>query len=359
MLSDMQKERFALYIVVFILFSVCASLLLSHFWEGVMVYSESNIDSMVLTGGRPLRFGAGHIIQISYAVLNFLTVYCIYKKRAQLPDDFIKKIFVISIVVVLLTGFWEFTAKTTGSIYFPYSFFFNNNGYAQLYMQTTGDLMRLNATFIEPSYCGAFLAAAFWAMMSINNIKNKLLCVFIGMALILNLSGTGIVAFLAGILIFLYINKQKYILPLLIACLMLIFIINAFEYFDNIKNMLFDKINSQSGISRSMAAYFTWDLFMHTRGTGVGLGSHRDSSFILNILAGLGIIGAVLFGQFYLYLLKYSRIRNTWLFSFTTVLLVAQCIAVPDFSFSIMWMCFFMSAALIPATANRKNIRNN
>jgi hypothetical protein len=360
-LLNMQKERFVRYIVIFILFSVCASFILPHYWEGVMVYSESGIDSMVLIGGNPLRFGSGHIIQISYAVLNFLTVYCIYKNRTKLPDNFIKKIFVVSIVVVLLTGFWEFTAKTTG-FYFPYTFFFNNNGYSQLYMQNAGGLMRLNSTFLEPSYCGAFLSASFWAMMSVNKIKNKLLCIIIGIALILNLSGTGIIAFLAGILIYICINKKKYILPLLISGLVLTLIINAFEYFDNIKNMLIDKMSSQSGIVRSIAAYFTWELFLQTKGTGIGLGSHRGSSFILNILACLGIIGTILFSKFYLYLLKHSRIQNTWLFSFTLVLLVAQCIAIPDFSFSIMWMCFFMSAALIPVTekiVNQKNIQNN
>jgi hypothetical protein len=338
--------------MIFILFAVCASLMLPHFWEGIRVYSESGVDSMVSAGGKPLRFGLGHIIQISYVVLNFMTVYCIYKNRTSLPVDFVKKNFTISIVLVLLIGFWEFIAKTMGRIPFPYTFIFNNKGYSQAYMQNANGLMRLNSTFIEPSFCGAFLSASFWALMSIDTLKHKLLCILTGVTLILNLSGTGIMAFIAGFFIFLRIKKNKYAFPLLIFGLLLMFIVNTLEYFENIKDMLFNKIDSQSGNTRTVAAYFTWDLFLQTNGTGVGLGSHRGSSFILNILACLGLIGTILFGRCYLYLLKHSLIlnQNMWLLFFAIVLMIAQCIAIPDLSFSIMWMCFFMSTALLPVT---------
>jgi hypothetical protein len=345
LISDIQKERLIRYIIIFILFAACASFILSHYWTGIMVYSEGGIDSMVVTGGKPLYFGLGNIIQICYTVLNFLSLYCIYKNRTRLSENLIKRIFISSVIIVLLLGVWEFMSKMTGLIPFPYTFFYNNEGYAQLYMQNEGGLMRLNSTFLEPSYCGAFLSASFWAIMSFDNLKSKILCVFIGIALVLNLSGTGMMAFLAGIFIFLFTKGNKYIIPLLILSVLLIFIINTMGYFENIQNMLLTKMDSKSGYTRSMAAYFTWDLFIQTKGMGVGLGSHRGSSFILNILAALGIIGAILFGRFYLYLLKHAR-NQIWIVSFALVLLVAQCLAIPDFSFSVMWMCLFMAAAL-------------
>jgi hypothetical protein len=344
LISDIQKDKFVRYIVIFASFAVCASFMLPFWGEGIMINPIGpNTDK------RPLLFGLGNIIQISYVILNFTALYCIYINRDKIPVNFTEKSFITSIILVLVIGFWEFIAKTIGLISFPYTFFYNNVGYAQLYMQNEGGLMRLNSTFLEASYCGAFLSASFWALISNETSKKyKLLCLFIGVALVLNLSGTGMIAFIAGIFIFIYLNKiNKNILILLSLVFALAYIINLMGYFENMKNMLFNKAISTSGMVRSTALHFTWDIFLQTKGMGVGLGSHRGLDFISNTLVSLGIIGTVLFGGFYFYLLKCLHSKNLWLLSFALVLLVAQCMAIPDFSFPIMWMCFFMSAAKI------------
>jgi hypothetical protein len=168
----------------------------------------------------------------------------------------------------------------------------------------------------------------------------------------LNLSGTGIISFIIGFILYSYIKGLKRILWLIPIAFILIYTINVTGYFEFIENMLANKADSQSGISRSTATDFTFKLFLKTLGIGVGLGSHRGGSFIIDLLASLGIIGTFLFYKIYSYLIKKSFYnQNLWLFNFAIVLMVAQFIAIPDFSFSIMWMCLFMATAMLPQKA--------
>ncbi|MDR3128920.1 MAG: hypothetical protein LBU03_01505, partial [Tannerellaceae bacterium] len=53
-------------------------------------------------------------------------------------------------------------------------------------------------------------------------------------------------------------------------------------------------------------------------------------------------------GRIYYYIFKHLEEHNKWLTVFALVLLVAQTIAVPDFTYSTMWMFFFMAIALLP-----------
>jgi hypothetical protein len=355
LLLDIKRDAFVRLIVIFVLFSVSSSIILPIFWNGIIVYTES-IDLMVVFGGEPLHFGVRNIIQCCYVIVNFLTIYCIYKNRSKISNEIIVKTFIITIITVLIIGFWEFTAKTTQLISFPYLLIYNNIGYRELYLQTTlGGLMRLNSLFLEPSYCGAFLSASFWAIMSIDSIKRKvLLCVLIGLALMLNLSGTGMLSFFAGFILYSYLRRSKilWLVPVFFA---LALIVSYMGYGRYISEMLLSKADSTSGIHRSTAAFFTWDLFLYTKGLGVGLGSHRGGGFILSTLAGIGIIGTFLFYKIYSRLLKSAiSAQHIWLFMFGIVLFVAQCLAISDFSFCIMWMCLFMAAAVLPQKSYKK-----
>jgi hypothetical protein len=305
---------------------------------------------MITEGRRSISFGVGHITQISYIILFFLSIYSIYRNRAKFSNEFVEKIFITSIIAVCLIGFWEFTSKTTGTDTFPYSFFYNNLRYSQLYMSGSSlHVMRLNSTFTEASCCGGFLAASFWAIMSMDKLKYKWLSILIGLALILNLSGTGIVSFIAGIPIFLYFkNKWKYLLWMTVTGLILAFIIYEMDYAEYIINMVINKQDSTSGYQRGAAAWYSWEVFLKTWGIGVGLGGLRGGSFLLSMLASLGIIGTILFGRIYYYLFKHSEDQSQWLSVYALVLLVAQTTSLPDFANSSMWIYFFMAAVLLP-----------
>jgi hypothetical protein len=319
---------------------------------------------MISYGRRSLSFGMGQISQIFYISLLFISIYCIYKNRTKIPNNFIEKVFIFSVIIVILIGFWEFTAKTMGWIGFPYNFFHNNTWYAnntwddQLY---TYGLMRLHSTFLEPSYCGAFLSASFWALLILENSKYKWLCVFVGIALILNLSGTGMVSFLFGFIVYISLyfkSGRTYILSFIVVGLLLIWIIHEMDYFENIASMLMNKKDSTSGIVRGTATYLTWDVFLQTYGIGVGLGSVRGASFLVSMLASLGVIGMFFFYRVYSYLFRNMDNENQWVLVFMLVVLVGQCIAIPDINYPTMWMYFFMASALLPQSLVRnKNVK--
>jgi hypothetical protein len=346
---DIKHDSFVRLVTIFMLFSVTASIILPIIWDGIRIHNELRAALYAGLKGEQLHFSIRNTAQCCYAIVNLLAICCIHKNCSRIANAFIVKTFVFAVVTVLIIGFWEFTAKTTQKISFPYLFIYNNVGYTQGYLQLALDgIMRLNSLFLEPSYCGAFLSASFWAMISIDSKKAKALCLVIGLALILNLSGTGMMSFLAGFILYSFVCSRK-ILWFALLLIPLALIISEMGYAGYISEMLTTKTTSTSGKVRGEAASFAWDLFLHTKGLGIGLGSFRGSSFILDMLVGLGVIGVLLFYRIYSHLLKSLMAdQHVWLFVFGIVLLIAQCLAIPDFAFSIMWMFLFMATAILP-----------
>jgi hypothetical protein len=348
--SDIRKDRFVRRIAIFVIFATCASFLYPHIWIGSDVHSYIIANSAINVFADAekfwiLPFGMGYI-------LVFLSMYCVYKNRMKIPDNFTEKAFLISIIVVVLIGFWEFTAKTTGVVDFPYDIFYNNAWYSQLYMQVSSDgLMRLNSTFLEPSYCGSFLSASFWAIMVFDKQQYKWLCILVGIALIFNLSATGMVSFIFGFFIYVFFYLKdgiRYIIPFIIIGLLLVWIISEIDYFENMGSMLINKKDSVSGLERGAATYLTWEVFLQTYGIGVGLGVVEGSSLLLNILASLGILGVFLLYGIYTFLWRNIERQHQWSIIFMVVVLCGQCIAAASFSYPIMRMYLFMTAALVP-----------
>jgi hypothetical protein len=186
--------------------------------------------------------------------------------------------------------------------------------------------------------------------MVIDDIKYKWLCIPIGIALIFNLSGTGMMTFISGFFIYAFFylkNGIKYIISFSIIALSLIWIISEMGYFGNMESMLMGKKDSVSGIQRGAAAYLTWEVFLQTWGIGVGLGSVRGSSFLLSMLASLGVIGVFFLYRIYAYFGNID-IQNKWVIVFSSIVLIGQCIAIPDLTYPVMRMYLLMGATLLP-----------
>ena len=129
--------------------------------------------------------------------------------------------FIFSILIVVFLGFWEFLSKQFG-IYYPTDFISNNAGYALLNDMVYLDQKKIVSTFIEASFTGGFLAAAFWAIFYIKTLWAKIFSFFIFMALTFNLSGTGFATFFIGGVILLILNKKfTYVFWILILTLIL------------------------------------------------------------------------------------------------------------------------------------------
>ena len=82
------------------------------------------------------------------------------------------------------------------------------------------------------------------------------------------------------------------------------------------------KLQSKSGVVRMSWNTSGWNAFLDSYGLGVGLGSARTSSFVVAVLANLGIIGAILFGLLFFQLFS-DQTRQAGFVSYETRQIVA------------------------------------
>ena len=81
---------------------------------------------------------------------------------------------------------------------------------------------------------------------------------------------------------------------------------------DVVTQMTVEKGQSYSGVERGMWARQGWDLFLQTRGLGVGIGSFRSSSLLTAILGSVGPACLILLLGYCVHILKLSR-RSTYM----------------------------------------------
>lgn len=242
------------------------------------------------------------------------------------------------------------------TIPYPSSFLYNN----KISQTTTSTLLsvedlginRISATFTEPSFAGVFIAASFWALFPQKGLKYKYLCIFLFLCLIFNLSSIGIVSFLAGALIYAFLFRRKSLIWIILSILLAYYIITQIPYLNVIFNgVLLDKLNSGSGINRTSADIFSWNLFLKTDGLGVGLGSHRTSSFLFNMLSNIGVIGFVIWTIFIFNVLKpliklLDKHDALFVVIFSLVLFCGQIAGVSELNLGIMWMWIFVAVII-------------
>lgn len=345
------KKKYLFIIILFILYTTLCTLFLPHIFAGITVF-DKNLDESALLGGIKLKFGFGNITQIGYLLVNCITLCCLWLNRGRIQHNDLLKFFRSTVVIFIIIGLWEFIAKSTNLIGFPASFFYNNYGMeGELYTASAEGTMRMNSTMTEASFCGAFLASAFWAwftsLSSNDNKQTKLFTVFIIIALIFNMSGTGIMTFLFGGLLYVWNNRNKLGFLFIIKCLIILclttLIIFASGYGVNLINMVAGKQESVSGVVRTLAIINSWNLFCESYGLGLGLGSNRGGNLPFDLLSQIGLIGTILF---YVIFLKFIlQCGKGYIRTYLIVLMFAQCIAIPDFSFCCMWLGLYMAAS--------------
>lgn len=322
-----------------------------YLFSGIEVFVPYlGIDNQAIYGGQPLSFSFSNLTQICYLLLHFLTLLTLYNIKNSLSLCKVYLAVNFCILFVCLFGYFEFILKSIGLYSFINDFIYNNEGYAQLSLSTVFEVYRLNSTFLEASYVGAFLASSFWLSFYQRNLMLSVLC-FI--AIVLNLSGTGILSLCFGGILYIFMSKNKFYNFLFLAiCLSIVLIVLYYSpYFNLIEQMITLKLSSESGISRMKGLIVGWNAYLDTYMLGVGIGSHRGGSFLFDILANLGLLGSSLF-----FLFIYFSIRQFVQYSlnsfslgmilFSITLLFAQIVAIPDLSFSIFWFWVFISVII-------------
>ena len=162
--------------------------------------------------GSALRWGFGNLAQVLYITVNVAIVF--YAARTQMAKDACLLLGALrwAIGIVVFVMFWQSAALVLG-FGFPHMFFNNNPAYSQLNEITLGHTARLSATFTEPSYAGAFLAAAWLGLLAefLHGGRRRLLylgIVCVSVALAFSLASTGYAAAVLGALL-LFISSRR------------------------------------------------------------------------------------------------------------------------------------------------------
>lgn len=354
-LSKLLKDKLSILLMLFMLYAIVVTLFLPFVFNGVTVFEDKNVDDSVVQGGVPLHFNLNNITQIGYISLNSITLLFLWVNKHKVDCKMLRTSFYIAILIVLIIGFWEFLSKTTGAFPYPVNFF-RNNAEGMIYEGEAFGVMRMSSLLGEASFCGAFLAASFWASLCMGKKKYYILSAFILLAIIFNLSGTGIMAFILGSLIYVLFKgfHIKVLGTLVFIASLLIIVLFISGYGEFFFDMIFTKSDTGSGMNRMEALLKSLDLILQTYGFGVGMGSHRGSEFLLDLIAQIGVLGAYLFFCIYKKMIYRLKKEHLYLFVYALVLMLAQCLSIPDFSYSPMWMVLFIAASY-----NKKDLKRH
>jgi hypothetical protein len=200
--------------------------------------------------------------------------------------------------------------------------FIRNGNYAILDKVTAGGLRRISGTYTEASFYASNALAMLAFMFSFyqTGIRKRLAglysLVLFGL-LMLSTSTTAYVGLAlygawVGFSYLLDLSKKgrikRSILALSGAGVLAVFAFGLFCAFADgahlIQQMVFEKLDSSSGIERASWNRTAWNAFLESYGLGVGIGSTLASSFVLVLLSNAGAIGTFLYGKFFVSAVK-------------------------------------------------------
>lgn len=193
-------------------------------------------------------------------------------------------------------------------------------GYADLSGSELGGLVRISGTFSETSSFSSFTLQlfAFCTNLWLLGYRRKTAGVLAAAAcllLLISTSGSAYVG-LAGYTIVLLLSRpgrilraadaRKLRLVIVMVCLGVLAALYITLFLpavakalgDFVTATVLDKADSASGVERASFNTQAMTNFTDTYGIGVGVGSVRASSFIVVVLACLGVVGAVLYSTF-------------------------------------------------------------
>lgn len=304
------------------------------------------------------------ILDLLQILIYYLCAFQLYKNKWIISDVLLKK-YVIRIIYFIAIFSPIQLLATYGII--PRGllslFFFNDPGNF-VYFNHPEIYRRLLGTFMEPSYCSSFLVGAVLYVFHLRNeLRNfyKLLAILI-VELILTMSSTGYGALVVMAVIYLlcFPNKQTLKIALPIGVLALIFYVLTK---DNILNgVIFDKMNSGSGIHRNNINVLALNTFIENPILGIGWKETRASSFLLSLLAELGIVGLFLFSI--IFCLALIQMRSKTLCNkngqavrlFFISVCITQFIAIPDIQLTTFWLSIYF-IAVSHTTYNNESLK--
>lgn len=289
--------------------------------------------------------------QIGMAMIFVYAVFLLTlsRKAIQVDDEWLERTENVILTFVLIVGFLQVLCKSGVSILTaPLRLFIYNDINNSDVIFNYKSLNRFYSTFMEPSYCGAYLVGMFGLIMVRRkvNLCNILLGTLVALAIILTRSSTayGGMAIIGCIL--LMTRAKKKVFKLLIPVFFLGMVYIAAYNMDLLNEVIFDK--ALTGSFRTRITLDRWAIltFRNSPLFGVGYRNFRASSLVFSLLAEVGILGFGLYLLLVAMVLKWAMMDKKNLIAksrsfFVLGIIVCQFIGCPDLNFSPFWMAMY------------------
>lgn len=293
-----------------------------------------------------------NFIQVSMLWLYYLAAYRLAKTAYIFSLEYVIRIYKILVVFILVVGAL-ILAEMVGI--FPRTgileaLFYNDTISGTCYYQDEQEHTRFSSTFLEPSYCAAFLVGAlyFFLITGGSNKKTLKLIVPIVIAILLSKSSTAFGALAIVFIIYLFSKSNKKILKYLIPIGFLTILLLSTHIELILNEVIFSKFTTGSAMVRenwnmeAMLAFYKSPIF------GCGYSTQRASSIFCTILGELGLVGMFFYmlqilAVFSYVIFKKSMTQYYYGACFMIIAaIVCQLIACPDISFCVYWLSVYL-----------------
>ena len=303
---------------------------------------------------------AMNFAQLAIYVICFMRFYVVPR---YINRETIIRYFTCLTIFVVIVGALQFFA-TLGV--FPRAgllptLIYNDPG-PNIYFNAPILAKRLYATFMEPSYCAAFLVGAFYFLMLAKKEKAKkdhALLIAILIEIVATQSTTAYLAFvvMGAVCIVFFKDKAtaKYLIPEMMILMTALLISPGL-----LDTVIFSKAESGSALVRDAWNTRALDSFFSSPLFGVGYKQRRASSLVICLLAEVGIVGLILFVALLsaCFISSEKAYRRTALPAKALLAAGVVCMvaAIPDLDSCVLWLFLYVFAALSPARAAASQI---
>lgn len=311
------------------------------------------------------------ILSVAPLTIYIFTYFCLLQIIDSISLDSIDKMLKSIILFVLVVGLLQYAIAIRilpnlglmkNIIYneteIKYSLYFN--------VPTAEKSRRLYSTFMEPSYCAAFLTAATFYILEIRKrIRNAYAIVFICLVeIILTKSSTAYGCLLICSLLYMFVrfhNVPKNFMLSLLGAVIIGIGLSALGAID-LNSIIFNKAETGSGFHRIWLNNKAIGAYESSKVFGIGYKAVRGSSLVYSLLGELGILGMISYLLLVTHnVLPYIIKKNKkaipyyiWLFS----AVMAQIIACPDLDFCLFWLCLYFVLAYRKCFYHTRSINN-
>ncbi len=372
-------------LLLYALVAVAGAWLLPHLFEGIPV--NDLIKMYGVNELSPLVWNFGHSVQM-ISLLILVAVLAAVWLLCQTPASRKRLLAGLALgctLVILIGAYEQFSPHLKWSSVAAY--WANNPGYHQVPLVRAGfALNRIGLPFSEPSYASAYMAAMLIGTMAMTLLGRRwwwwspaaLLC---AAGLVNTLGSTGLAAAGTGLVVLVLWVLLAALRPsagwsrrwraALLCSLMLVTSVWGFSAYEGsalqphteaiFKNLILDKALLKDGV-REKINQRALEIVQETRGLGVGMGSHRASSYFASLLANTGVLGFVFFVGMLMTLLwrywKAHALSDAQIFvaaALPTVSL-AMGLGIPDLNMPMYWGFIILGFVFCPDDEQMKSV---